>query len=250
MAYKVHYDSKEDIPEALREFFVENGEGYKFDADDYETDAEVVNLKKTLNKERDNAKEFKNTLNNYPDDFNADKWDSVKHIDPENINNEGDEALKSQISSLQDTNTNLKDKVGSLETSLTEQKDFNKNNYQKAAIKDALVGAGVTNEVLLDSALNWIQGNERVNTTEADNGYKTTLGDMDKAPKEFAQKFVTTDVGKNFATAANNHGGGSRNNGNMTSTGVKSKKDFKGVKDKTDWISEHGRDAFKELPNS
>lgn len=211
MTLKATYDSKSEIPEGLSEHYTEKDDKFVLQVDGMKSQGDFDGVKKALTKERDKNEELTRKLSKYPDDFDPEKWDELKHIDPESIG--GDESVIKQRDSLKETNANLKERISELEGNLKEAKNFNKKKEEEVAIKDALMAAGVTDDVYLKSALNWVKENERINTVENGQGYKTTMGDLDKTPEEYAQDFVETDVGKRFAMAPENRGGGSRNNG-------------------------------------
>ena len=219
MGFKTVYSSEEEIPEGLREFFVERGGKFRFNANDYETDDEIQGLRKALREERDRADSAEKQLKGLPEDFDAEKWDALKHIDPEDANSKGDEALLKQIDNLKEQVSNLKGKVQEKESELDQKDEQYKNTLQRSDIKSALASAGVTDEVYLETATDRVLAKQRVQSVDEDGAFKTTVGDLDKPAEEWAKQWVDTDEGKRFATAPNNHGGGSRNNGSSKGGG-------------------------------
>jgi len=223
---KTVYKNKEDIPEGLEDFFVERDGTFRYDADDYETKDEVKNLKSALRKERDSVSELEDKVKAIPDDFDAEKWDSLKHVDPEDVNAGGDEKYLKQIDNLKEQISGLKEAVNEKESALEQQGSKYKTTLQRADIKSALASAGVTDEVYLETATDRVLRNQRIDSVEDNGTYKTVVGDMDKSPQEWAKDWVDTEEGKRFAIAPENTGGGSRNNGKAATGFPKAKNGF------------------------
>lgn len=214
---KTVYSSKEEIPEGLEDYYTERDGTFRFNANDYETDEEIQGLRKALREERDTVSELQNQLKGLPDDFDAEKWDALKHIDPDDVNSKGDEALLKQIDSLKEQVSSLKDKVKAKESEVEEIGNQYKNTIARSKVQSALAAAGVTDEILLETATDRVMSKQRVNTVEEEDVLAVKIGDLDKAPEEWAKGWVETDEGKRFATAPENYGGGSRNNGKVDS---------------------------------
>ncbi|HET6527787.1 MAG TPA: hypothetical protein VFG39_03465 [Balneolaceae bacterium] len=206
MALKATY-SKGELPEGLSEHYTEQSDGsFKIDLEGgVKTQADIDKVMKALNSERDAHSETKKSIKNLPDDFDAEKWELVKGIDPDKIG--GDEELKSQVESL-------KGKLKAKEQEVESEKESLRNTIKRSQLRDAMVEAGVTDPILLDAAVDRALSKHRVKADQKDDSFVVTAGDLDEDVKEWAKSWASTDEGKRFVSAKNNSGGGAYNDGN------------------------------------
>lgn len=78
------YSSKEEIPESLREFYIEKGDEFVPNVEGVKTQGDIDRINKALNKEREANEELTKQISKYKD-VDLDKWEKVKDLDPDNL---------------------------------------------------------------------------------------------------------------------------------------------------------------------
>lgn len=206
MALQAVYSSSEQIPEGLADYYTEQSDGsFKIALEGgVKTQADIDKVMKALQNERDAHSETKKAVKALPDDFDAEKWDRLKDIDPETIG--GDEELKSQVESL-------KKKLKAKDDEVQAEKESLRNTIKRSQLRDALLEAGVKDSILLDAAVDRAIAKHRVKAEQKDDAFVVTAGDLDEDVSEWAKSWASTDEGKRFVSAGNNSGGGAGNEG-------------------------------------
>lgn len=232
------FETKESIPEALREYYVERDGKWYPDVDGLKTQEDVDRVKAALEKERDDHIETKRKLSDIPKDFDADKWEKVKDIDPNDppgaidpkdekeINRRISEAVREKEKELQEASRKREEELETEKESI--QQKF-KDNFLKQWRRNTLAEKfGFSNLDDLDTFLLKIEHSELSDFTEIkrvlktlevtdDNGRLKVVGGEykdDKGAVEALEKVSKMEVSKNFRPAPNNSGGGAGNKGN------------------------------------
>lgn len=206
MTLKTVYETRDEIPEGLREHFVERDGKFRFNADDYETKQEISALRSALQKERENVRELKDQQKTLPEDFDAAKWDAVKHLDPEKIGS--DEQSKAQIESLQNQVERLKTQVQTEKKTREDLENTYKTTTVRGSVKDSLLRAGITDEIYLDAAMERLMRKHRVQAQNDEGEFKVTAGDLDQPLEDYVREWSRSDEGRRFVTPKKNSGGG------------------------------------------
>lgn len=213
MSLKSIYESADQIPEAVKEHYSEQSDGsYKLQLEGgVKTQGDIQRIQKTLEKEREQRQELQQRLSNVPNDFDADKWERLKHIDPENMNGDGKDESKIRNEVIDE----YKPKIRELEQKLEEKENKFKNTLKRDAVQSALIEAGVTNKIRLEDATDRIMRSRDIEVQEAEDGdtYKVLAGSLRDPVEEFISDWANTEEGKYYVSAGNNSGGGSNNNG-------------------------------------
>lgn len=238
MSLKAIYKTEEEIPEGLAEHYTEQADGsYKIKLEGgVKTQADIDRVKASLEKERDTNEELTKKLSKYPDDFDPDKWDKVKDIDPDNPPSGGkidpkDEAAfnKAVSEAVREKERELKDKLDkeyeAKEEKLKEKETTLLERFKKDWIKQKLAEKYGFNDpkrlrwLLLDIETGELPDLKRaidsIEVTE-DNGDMRIVGGDLKDPDgalEVLERVASKDVVKDYKPASDNSGGGASNNG-------------------------------------
>lgn len=213
MSLQSIYESSEQIPDGVKDHYKEQSDGsYKLQLEGgVKTQGDIEKIKKTLEKEREERISLQQKLSSFPDDFDPDKWDKLKHIDPENYNGDG----KNETQIRNEVIDEYKPKIKELENKLQQKEEKFKNTLKRDAVQQALIEAGVTNKIRLEDATDRIMRSRDIEVREdEENGtYNVLAGSLRDPVDEFVKEWANTEEGKYYVSAGNNSGGGSNNNG-------------------------------------
>lgn len=210
---KAVYDSRDAIPEGLADYYSEQSDGkFKIALEgDVKTQADVDKVMKALTDERDAHKATKAQLKSLPADFDAEKWNKLKHLDPDNLPTGKEDVEKVR----NDLTGKIQTQKEQFEQQLEAQKAKFHNTLKETRLRDALVKAGVTNSIRLDDAVSRImktRGGD-IDVIEKDDDYRVVVGALQTDPVDFVKEWADTEEGKNYVNANGNAGGGAGGGG-------------------------------------
>lgn len=189
MALKALYESQDEVPEALRDFYVDDKGKFVLAVDDIDSHPKVRGVI-TANKEnvrkRDEFKakvsDLEAKLSGIPEDFDAEQWTTLKAgADPA----KKDEQIQSMKQIYEGKIANLQksydEKLAAKDTDLAERDGYIDQSLVVNGLKDHLLEVGV-NPDLLDGALSSLRPSVKVQRD--DKGQRravveTDLGEID-----------------------------------------------------------------------
>lgn len=238
MSLKAVYNTQAEIPEGLSSYFKEQADGtFKLDLDgDFKTQADIDRVKASLDKQRDINEDLTRKLSKLPDDFDADKWDKVKDLDPDNLPKGGkfdpddEKAFNKAVSEAvrekeREIKKNLEDDFNSKKAELEAKEKSMLERYKKDWVKNKLAEKhgfsdpkrlrwfmlDVDNDVLPDMK----RALDSIEVIEEEGQLKIVGGDL-KDPDgayDVLERIVEKDVVKDYKPASDNSGGGASTNG-------------------------------------
>lgn len=205
MAKLKAYFKKEDIPEPLVEYYVERDGQWLPDFDGIKTQKDIDNVKAATAAEREQRIELQKKLDKIPDDFDAELWKKVKHLDPEKANDTAER--------LQALEANWQQKLDQEKAKTREWQERYNSTILKSELTDALVAVNVKSPVLRKAAMKLLEDQLEI----ADN--KVVDKTLRRPVKEFIQEWAQSEEGREFVAAPDNSGGGAGNSGGNGSIG-------------------------------
>lgn len=248
-ALKATYPSQDDIPEGLADYYKEMADGkFKLNLDgEFKTEEDVKRVKKALKDAREENEDLQRKLSNYPDDFDPDRWDRVKDMDPDDyepgelgedaekeiqkrvaeqvrekerkLKEEQEEVLEKKKQELEEQKQAIlrKHKVNWIKQQLAEKHGFNDPKRLRWFMQD------VQNGVLPDIR----RAIENIEVVDENGEPKIVGGDL-KDPDgaiEILEKIAEKEQLKDYKPAGNNRGGDAGNEGSEDSGTQKLKKE-------------------------
>ena len=210
MKLKLTYQNKEDLPEGAVQFYTEQEDGsYSLNLDgSVKTQKDVDKVKAALDAEREKRVDLQKKVDEIPEDFNAEKWDSVKHLDPDEIPDAS--KITERINAEADK---WKSKVDKAESEKKQLQEKFKNTLIEKELTESLVEAGVDNKVRLEDAVTRIRKKHSPDLEETDGKFKVVVGSLKEELPAFVKDWASSDEGKYYVSAPDNSGGGSNNQG-------------------------------------
>jgi hypothetical protein len=234
MGLKAVYATQEDIPEGLQDYYKETADGsFKIELEGgVKTQADVDRVKASLEKQREQNEELTRKLSKMPEDFDPDKWDALKDMDPENLPKGGKidpkdeqefnrrvaEAVRDKEREIKEANEQV---LAQEKEKLKQKEQAFLDRHKKDFIKTKLAERhGFSDQKRLRWFLMDIENGElpelkrhleTINVIE-DNGKLTVVGgdlkDADGALEVIDRIANKTDVVKDYKPASDNGGGG------------------------------------------
>lgn len=264
---KVTYDSKEEIPSGLEQYYKEEGGSFVLQADGLRTQKDVDRAMGAMEKQKEQRIELQKELDKYKD-VDLEKWEKVKDVDPDNpptggkidpadekeFNKRVSEEVRKKEQEIKDANKKVLDqKLEEVEN----QKKALLDRHKKDWIKNKLAEKyGFTDPKRLRWFLLDIENNElpdlrraieSIDVIEEDGGLKIVGGDLrdSEGAVEALERIATKDIVKDYKPASDNSGGNAANNGTASAdAGAKKLKKEDGSLN----ITEAGR-LYKENPD-
>lgn len=205
---KISYDNQEDIPEGLSDYYQEQDGKFILQAEGMKTQNDVDRVKAGIEAEREKRIELQKKVDAIPDDFDAEKWESVKHLDPESIPDAS--KINEKIAEVENR---WKDKVSTAESEKADLQEKFKNTLIEKELTESLVEQGVDNKVRLEDAVTRIRNKHKPDLKEEDGKFKVIVGSLQEELPSFVKDWAASDEGKYYVTAKDNSGGGSNNQG-------------------------------------
>lgn len=203
---KTVIETLDGLDEAVQKLYAETDGKYVLQIEGIDSHPDVTNLKNAYERvksDRDAVKterdQFKSKVDSMPDDFDAEKWASLKDGKP-------DEAAL--VSLRQEMEATIGDLKGQLETT----KATARKNALDRDLTDALTDAGVTNASFAKAARTMLSDQVKIND-EGKPFVETDMGPI--ALADHVKRWAAGD-GKDFVTAPK---GGGSNGGNGTGKG-------------------------------
>lgn len=246
---KATYPSQEDIPDGLEDYYKEMADGkFKLNLDgELRTQEDVDRAVKAMKKQTDKANDLEQKLSKYPDDFDPEKWEEVKGLDPESISTNGDIDTESE-EFQQAVKQAAREKVEAAKEDLKNehqqelnQKDQKINSLREAHKKDWIKRTlaerhGFTDQKALrhfirdieDGHIRGLKQNlESIDVIEENGSYKVVGGEFDDPDGaiEALEELAQADAAKDYKPAGNNRGGDASNEGSEESGTQKLKKE-------------------------
>jgi hypothetical protein len=242
MALALTVDKLEGLPEAVAALYVENGDGtFKLDVTGIE---DTSGLKSALEAERKARKDFEK------------KYGALKDVDPEEY-----ARLKREAEDRENNKLKEAGEFDKLRAKWQTDKDALEADYKaKLAEKDALLQKHVLDSQVRNAALKAgviPEDIEDVMTITgrffklADDGALQVLDDRGEVTPKTVDEFFTKDFKERkpkFYAASGAAGGGSGGGGAGGTGTIRTRADLKTAKEKSDYIAQHGREAFEKLP--
>lgn len=256
MALKRVVDSIEDVPENLRELYVETPTGkYRLDAEDDDS----AELKRAIEKERKNSETLKLALEKFrkehgdidPEEFRALKADAEKR-EQERAAKAGEwDKVKAQIEEKYGKEIAQRDQA------LQETEAAYRRTLLEGAALSAIAAEKGIPAMLMPKVLKHLrdkksdgkfdvvvvdeQGNERISPRSGSDGPMTVA--------ELVTELKADAVWARAFDGSSSSGGGATQNGsNGVASGVRTKADLKSREAKSAFIDKHGLAAFDALP--
>jgi hypothetical protein len=220
MPLKAVLDSLDDIPEAQREFYDEDGGKFVLQLDDIDSHPKVINLKTAHEKTKqdrrrvlDEVKTLKEKYSSVPEDFNAEEYVQLKELKaeldkggttPEDKTKNAEavaarKMLEQKITAIEAKHTNA---VKALEAKLASKETFIAKLLIDDGLTKALMDGGVDPK-LLKAAKAMLRENVKV-TEDGDGDYsaivETDMGSVDV--QKFVSDWISSDEGKVFVVPA------------------------------------------------
>lgn len=197
---KIRYDNEGDIPEAMKEHYAADEDGFVLQAEGLRTDDDVSNVKNALDKERRAKREaerkLKDVQDDLPEDFSIDEWNRLK----DGGEGESDQRLAEQRERLQT-------QAQKREAKLTEQLEAASANVHRLLARNGLHEAMAQAEIAEPfrpavEAMFLPQV-----SIEGDGGDQVALI-KDQSLPEAMKAFAESDQGRHYVAARHNSGGG------------------------------------------
>jgi hypothetical protein len=237
-------DKLDDVPEPLRELYVEADGKYRLDADGVESLVDTSGLKSALEKERKAAKDAAAALKKYdgvdPERY-AELLKAAEEAEAQKLQTEGKwEEMKQRLTDAHKKELDKSAGEVSKRDRVIEQ--LTVENELSAAIEKANIlpehRRTVRNHLK-------VEGGPKV-VWEGD----VPIGLMGEVPiAEYVESWAKTDEAAPYLPPSGAGGSGARGGGGGGG-GVTSKSDLKTPRDKAAYIGKHGRDAYLDLPDS
>lgn len=228
------YATQDEVPEALKAYYVESGGKWMPDFDGLKTQEDVDRVKAALDKERDDHKETKQSLAKYKD-VDLDKWEKIKDLDPtappadpadeKEITRRISEAVREKERELQEQFRKREEELQTEKTALQEK--FKENTLRQWRRNTLAEKFGFSNLDDLDTFLLKIDHSELSEYSDLrralssievqdDNGRFRIVGGEYKDEKgalEVLERVAKAEAAKSFRPAADTSGGGAGNKG-------------------------------------
>lgn len=241
---KATYSSESEIPEGLADYFKKMADGsFKLQLDgELKTQEDVDRAMKAMEKQKEKRIELQKKLSEYPDDFDADKWEKVKDIDPDQdfsgeLGEDAEKEIQKRVTKqVREKERELKDEYKSkLEEKDSEIEERKKNlarQHKESWIKSKLAEEFGFNDqkrlrwMMLDiKAGEYPELKNKIDQIEAayeDGEYQIKGGSLKDKQGAFdiLENISQMDVTKDYKPAADNSGGGANNNGSASKSDV------------------------------
>lgn len=241
---KATYSSESEIPDGAQSFYKEMADGeYKLQLDgDMKTQEDVDRAMNAMKKQKDKKIELQQTLSNYPDDFDPEKWDKVKNLDPDqdfsgDVDKDSQEFQNAVAKAVREKEQAIKedyeDRLEAKEEEFNEKKQAINETYKENWIKQRLAEKFDFTD---PKRLRWFMMDiksgqhpalkkklDSIEVSEENGQPKVVGGDLkDKqGAVEVLENIAQDEVTKDYRPASNNSGGDARNDGPSSSTSKK-----------------------------
>lgn len=235
MAKLKTYTTKDDIPEALKEYYIESSGTWLPDFDGLKTQEDVDRVKAALGKEKDLRIEAQKDAAKFKD-VDLDKWEKVKDLDPDNppsgdpkdekeITRRISEAVREKERELQESARKREEELENKAKDI--QGKFKRTYFEQWRRNMLAEKFGFTNLDNLDTFILKVEHSElsefseinrimkSVEVSEEDGRLKVVGGEYkdEKGALEVLDKISKMEAAKNYRSAPNNQGGGAGNGG-------------------------------------
>ena len=226
MGIKAILESMDELPDALKEFYKEDGDNFVLDIDGIDSHPKVRGVitansanKQTRDKLRVELEDFKKKYSWLPEDFDADAMESLKQA----AEGKGGQPTEEQISELRSKIAEKLEKKYQPEIASRDEKLGKLNGaIQRMTIDEGLAKAADAAHIdpdFKDAAIALILRSAKISVEEDGEAYKAQI-ETDMGPVsigEYVRDWVGTDQGKKFLakstgpdTKGSRGGGGSK----------------------------------------
>lgn len=216
MALKPVYQSESEIPEGLKEHYSSQSDGrWKVNLEGgVKSQADIDRLETTIGTLRETEREYTKFKSKIPSDFDAEKWDKVKNLDP---NGNGSDKTEDEI--RVSVGEEYRKKIEEAEKERDSAKDYAKRTIKMIHLKQDLAELGFTDPYRLDDFINRLERDKdpvlkNIDAIEKNDIFEMiggAVGDT-QGYKESLKKISETDLAKRYKPH-DNSGGGAGNDG-------------------------------------
>ena len=251
MALKAVVESLDEVPEAVREMYKQDGDAYRLEVEGVEFEDEVAGLKTALEREREERKKLAKALKGKPD-LTAEDAEELERLRQERA--EAERKKLEAEGKWEELRTKLQkeydEKVQAKAAEVKERDSYIERLVVDNELRRALTEIGVHKDYL--EAVEAMMKLRGPRVQKGEDGYRGVFPDElhgDKPITEYVQEWAKTDQAQRFIEASGATGGGASGRGAGGAGKTKAFKDMS-EQERMDYIDEHGLEKYKALITS
>lgn len=242
LALKAKVESLDGVPEEAHDFYVQDGDIYRLDAEGVEFEEDVQGLKSALEKERDARKALEGKL---PKDFDPDEYKTLKQQAEERERREAEE--RGEWEKLREKlKQEHQETVEELEQEMAKRDNAITRLTVERELTEAISRVGVRDEYR--QAVKALLERAGPTVEQTDDGYRGVFPDDlhgNKPIGEYVEEWAESEEAEPFLAATNATGGGAsgRSPGGAATKSLSEMSE----NERMDFIDQHGIDRYREL---